>query len=516
MKKIIFAICIALTLTNCSNDFIDKASLTQIAENNFWTSESDAFLALNAVYSTLQSRSMYGGNLNGWQGFPCFDGLGDNSFNNFKWEGLGNFMEGNVDPSNGPIEAIWNDLFQGISRVNSVIKNVNEISEDLIPLETKNELLGQAYFLRALFYFNASVYFEDVPLITAPQTLQEAFVPKNTFAEITEQVREDLKLAVDFLPVTQPNDLYGYATKGAALGLFARVQLYNKQYDGEFGVLALTEQAMGLGYSLHPNYAELFTPDNETSSEVVFSIRFLRGDDTGNGEIFSGTFNGFPKGDVRPMPNMGDAYYCIDGLAITESPLYNPAVKGANRDPRATASIYYDVGEVYLTEPLRTFRANGPTRLGQKKYIRTGPDSEGNAVFGEGSQDFYVIRYADILLMRAEAMAETGDVAGATALVNQIRARVNMPTVENVEGAVDQQEMINIVRHERRVEFAFEGLRFMDLKRWDEIEEAFNRAIADPVGPYNPLYRGGKSEVFPIPQSEIDVNPNLIQHPDWQ
>ncbi len=112
-------------------------------------------------------------------------------------------------------------------------------------------------------------------------------------------------------------------------------------------------------------------------------------------------------------------------------------------------------------------------------------------------------------------MAETGDVAGATAFVNQIRARVNMPSVESVEGAVGQQEMINIVRHERRVELAFEGLRFMDLKRWDEIEEAFNRAIADPVGPYNPLYRGGKSEVFPIPQSEIDVNPNLIQHPDW-
>jgi len=110
MKKIIIAISIALTLTNCNDDFIDKASLTQIAENNFWTSESDAFLALNAVYSTLQSRTMYGGNLNGFQGFPGFDGLGDNAFNNFKWEGPGNFMEGRVDPANGPILSIWNDL----------------------------------------------------------------------------------------------------------------------------------------------------------------------------------------------------------------------------------------------------------------------------------------------------------------------------------------------------------------------------------------------------------------------
>ena len=150
-----------------------------------------------------------------------------------------------------------------------------------------------------------------------------------------------------------------------------------------------------------------------------------------------------------------------------------------------------------------------------RKYIRRGPDAEGNGSASDGSQDFYVIRYADILLMRAEAMAETGDISGATALVNQVRARVDMPSVESVEGTVGQQQMIDIVRHERRVELALEGLRFMDLKRWGEIEDAFNRAIADPVGPYNPQYLGERSEVFPIPQDEIDVNPNLVQHPAY-
>lgn len=100
-------------------------------------------------------------------------------------------------------------------------------------------------------------------------------------------------------------------------------------------------------------------------------------------------------------------------------------------------------------------------------------------------------------------------------MVNEVRARVGMPSVESVEGAVSQAEMIDIVRHERRVELALEGLRFMDLKRWGEIEEAFNRAIADPVGPYNPVFQGRKSEVLPIPQNELDVNPNLVQHPAW-
>tara|TARA_B100000809_G_scaffold193813_2_gene192889 strand:+ start:2814 stop:4364 length:1551 start_codon:yes stop_codon:yes gene_type:complete len=512
--KIVLIICFTLTLTNCSDDFLELSSPTQIAEDNFWQSEADAFLALNGVYSSLQAKSMYGGHLNGYQGFPGFDNFGDNAFNQYKWEGPGIFMEGNLDPSNGPTENIWNDLYRGLARANAVIKNVEIISEDLVPLESKKELLGQAYFLRALFNFNLAVYFEDAPLIIAPQSLDEAFVPKNTYAEITAQVVEDLKLAIVYLPTTQPSELYGYATKGAALGLFARVQLYNKQYDGEFGVLTLTEQTMGLGYSLHPNYAELFTPENEQSSEIVFSIRFLRGDATNNGETFSGTFAGSPKVDQRPMPNLANDYYCIDGLPITTSPLFNAAAERENRDPRATGTIYF-TGDQYFDDPVR-FLSNSPTKYGMKKYIRTSADAEGNREFGEGSQDFYFMRYADILLMRAEAMAETGDVSGATTLVNQIRDRVGMPSVESVEGTVSPNQMIQIVRHERRVEFALEGLRFMDLKRWGTLEDAFNKAIADPVGPYNPIYRGGKSEFFPIPQSEIDVNPQLVQHPDWQ
>lgn len=521
MKKILFALCIILTVTNCNDDFIKRSSLTQIAENNFWQSEQDAFLALNGVYSTLQGKSMYGGHLNGFQGFPGFDNLGDNAFNQYKWEGPGKFMEGNEDPSSKPILNIWNDLYRGIARVNAVIKNVQTISEDLVSAETKKELLGQGYFLRGLFYFNLAVYFEDAPLITEPQTLEDAYVPKNTYAEITAQIVEDLKLAVDYLPTSQPDNLYGYATKGAALGLFARVQLYNHQYDGDYGVLKLTEQAMGLGYSLDQNYSKLFSIAGETSPEIVFSVRFLRGAGTNNGETFSGTYANTPKIDQRPMPNLVNDYYCIDGLPVTSSPLFNPADQRQNRDPRALATIYFKGDEYYRDETgnqpvIKIFTGGLPTGYGMRKYIRTGPDADGNASYGEGSQDFYVIRYADILLMRAEAMAETGDVPGATALVNQIRDRVGMPKVEAVEGAVGQQEMIDIVRHERRVELALEGLRFMDLKRWGEIENAFNRAIADPVGPYNPQYLGGKSEVFPIPQAEIDVNPNLVQNPVWQ
>jgi starch-binding outer membrane protein, SusD/RagB family len=122
-----------------------------------------------------------------------------------------------------------------------------------------------------------------------------------------------------------------------------------------------------------------------------------------------------------------------------------------------------------------------------------------------------------VLLMRAEALIEAGRQAEAYPLINQVRARVGMPTVENAEGAgLSQDQMRTVVRHERRIELAFEGLRFFDLKRWGDIPGAYQRSIDDKVAGYNPAYRNRKSEVFPIPQKEVDVNKNLVQNPAWQ
>jgi hypothetical protein len=128
-----------------------------------------------------------------------------------------------------------------------------------------------------------------------------------------------------------------------------------------------------------------------------------------------------------------------------------------------------------------------------------------------------VIRYADVLLMRAEALAELGRQDEAYPLVNQVRARVSMPTVEQVEGTgLTQAQMIEVIRHERRVELAFEGLRFFDLKRWGQMPNAFQRIIADGTPGYAPVYLQGRSESLPIPLRELDVNKNLTQNTAWQ
>lgn len=358
------------------------------------------------------------------------------------------------------------------------------------------------------------MYFEDVPLILKTQSVEESYVPKNTYQEISTQIIRDLDSAVKMLPNTYPSAQYGYATKGAALGLLARFHLYNKNYQG---VLDATTPLLGLGDSLNSSYGQLFTEQGELSREILFSVRFNQ-DVSNNGETFSGTFLGQPKINQNPMSNLVRDYYCTDGKPITSSPLYNNNIPKANRDPRLLASVYFS-GDVWLTDLNRVFTAGTPTKFGLKKYARTSSvSSTGNQAFNPGGQDFIVIRYADVLLMRAEALIESNQIGNEVySLINQVRARSSMPSIESVEGAgLGQATLRNIVRHERRVELAFEGLRYYDLKRWGAVEEAFTKAKSDNIPNYMVIYLGEKSKVFPIPLAEINVNANLVQHPAWQ
>lgn len=511
MKKIIF-ISLVLALTGCSKDFLEKNSLTQLGEANFWKTEQDAILGINGIYDVLQDRILYSGNLNGTAGLPMYDTFGDNAYNAYRFEGPGNFMVANIDPSNALFSSLWTSLYRGIGRANVALENIEKIPSSAISDASKKALIGQALFLRSLFYMHLAVYFKDVPLVLEVQTLEEAYVSKNTYQEVSDQIIKDLKDAVDRLPVSYPAAQYGYATKGAALGLLARFYLYNKNYQG---VMETTEAILGLGYSLNPNYSQLFTEQGEFSKEIIFSVRFLQ-DVTANTENFSSTFLAQPKVDQQPMLNLVRDYYCTDGKPITSSPLYNATTPKANRDPRLAATIYFR-NDVFLTDINRVFTGNTATTYGQKKYIRTGASVTGIAVFNPGGQDFIVLRYADVLLMRAEAMVELNQLTGVYALVNQVRARVSMPTVEVAEGTgLTQAALRNIVRHERRVELALEGLRFFDLKRWGTMQQAFDRVIADKVPGYPAVYRAAKSEIFPIPLSELNANANLVQNPDWQ
>lgn len=511
MKKILLLLPLLL-LFSCNEDFLDRGSLTQLAERSFWQNEKDAQLGINGVYEALQSRVLYSGNLNGTAGLPQHDSFADNTFNNYKFEGPGNFVEARVDPSTSFFNEFWTANYRGIARANTAITNIERIPEANISAGNKTLYLGQARFLRGLFYMNLAIHFEDVPLILKVQSLEEAYVPKNTYKEVSDQIITDLKFASESLPATYPASLYGYATKGAALSLLARFQLYNKNYQE---VVALTSQILTLGYSLNSSYEQLFTLAGENSKEIIFAVRFVQ-DQSDNGETFSATFTGIPKVNLQPMRNLVNDYYATDGLPITKSPLYKAATPKENRDPRLAASVYFR-NDIFLTDLNRPFTGNTATTFGLKKYVRSSASASGIGVGSPGGQDFYVMRYADVLLMRAEALVETNQLTEVYALVNQVRARAKMPRVDDVEKTgLTQAQLRDIVRHERRIELAFEGLRFFDVKRWGEVEAAYKRAASDNVAAYKPVYRGRQSEVFPIPQSEIDANKSLVQNPVWK
>jgi hypothetical protein len=272
---------------------------------------------------------------------------------------------------------------------------------------------------------------------------------------------------------------------------------------------------LSLGYSLNSSYSDLFTQNGEYSKEIVFSVRFVQ-NASQNGELFSGTYAGIPKVDEQPMPNLVKDYYCTDGLPITKSPLYSATNEKAKRDPRLSATVYFK-NDTFLIDTKTIFKGNTATTYGLKKYLRNAASSTGIAIFSPGGQDFIVLRYADVLLMRAEALVELNQLPEVYTLVDQVRARVNMPKVEAVEGTgLSQDALRQIVRHERRVELACEGLRFFDLKRWGLVQQSFQTALNDKVAGYAPSYSGPKSSIFPIPQSELDANSSLVQNPVWQ
>ncbi len=502
---------------SCSNEFLDKPSLTAIPETKFWKTEADAFLALNGIYTVLQDQPMYGGTLNvtGNTGLAQYDAFGDNAFNVWGYEGAGNYVQGNADPNYPLFLNKWNSCYRGIGRANEFIEKVQEIPSANLSDAKKAALLGQAYFLRALFYMELAIYYEEVPLILKFQKLEESYVPKNTYAELRDQIVIDLDAAIDALPVTYPTSQYGYATKNAARGLLARFQLYNKNYQA---VVDLTTPMLG-AFTLESNYSTLFTEAGESSKEIVFSVRFAVGIDN-NGEFFSATYApATPKVSLRPMKNAVQSFYGIDGKPI---PRTNPAsLVKANRDPRLAASVYFNGDEwnFDVVPPVKFISSTSPTGYGLKKYLRTKVGTDLSPVFGKGAQDFLAIRYADILLMRAEALVELDQKTEVYTLVNQVRQRasVNMPKIENAEGINrTQSQLRDIVRQERRVELMFEGLRFFDLKRWGGLQVAYLRMQADAASGYVPIYRGKRSETFAIPQTEIDVNPNLVQNPAWQ
>jgi hypothetical protein len=510
MKRYILTLFIVVGfVSSCSEDFLNRTSPNSLADDNFWNNESDAHLALMGCYDALQSQWIYDSDPWGG-GVVRTDYISDNGYTNWQWMSGATIAQGNHTATEWMVGSFWNDAYQAIVRCNNLISKVPEIQD--MDQDVADRMMAEAKVIRASIYNLLTLTYQDVPLITEPQLVEEAMVPKDDQQTIVNFIIDDVKAAIPNLPASVPGSEWGRITEGAARAMLTRIYFWHEFYTE---AASEAEKVMGLGYSLFQDYSTLFTPANEQNNEIIFSVIFDRIlDDGSNMAGYWG--NGFVNYQ-RPLPNLVDEFYCTDGLPISQSPLYNPDSKSENRDPRFSATLVSN-GDLWRGAPV----SGQPT-----EYMRKWTEEDNDENHFDSPQDFYVIRYADVLLMRAEALVRSGSYSEGevVALVNQVRERVNMPRVEDAEGTgLSESELLDIVMHERRVELAFEGIRYFELMGRNEMKQAYDDYMNGEVqymrdngfpNVRDRNFQDPKHRKWPLPQSEVDVNDALEQHSEW-
>lgn len=511
----------------CTDDFLDKQQLNSLAAENFWTTEKDATMGVMGCYDMLQSTFIYNGDHVGCNFGNHLDGLTDNAVYRWTWQWWEGYSRNIVSSTNWFFEMQWITTYQAIARCNEAITRISDMTEEQINADASKRLLAEAKFIRALMYSNLVSGWHDVPLVTEIQ-LPTNEPAKSDRASIVGFIQDDLLACVNDLPESITSDEWGRVGQGAAYTLLAKLNLFNINNGGTYEKAAeYAENAMGFSYSLFNDYEKLFKDYNEINDEVVFPVVFVRGSDDSGSNFVGSWAPAVGNYWMYPLTNLTDEYYCTDGKPIkdpatgTMNPLYNPNNIWENRDPRLVATIVGQ-GALWNGRPITAADMGAePTGLAFRKWREEAGHLEDRF---DSPQDFYIFRYAHVLLMRAEALIMSGQHthSDVNMAINTLRSRVGMPSVEDAEaaeGALTRQEYIDLIRHEWRVETAFEGWRYFNLVRWGQLEEAYKRVneIDHPKFPSAVLQKvyAPRLESFPIPQTDLDNNSNLVQNPLW-
>lgn len=510
-KSIIITVFIVALVSSCKRDF-DEANPNQPTIASFWVTSEDAIKGINAVYSTFHrgyagySRAMY------------FHGMlkGDEGFGSGGDGGLNTLMSFSMNDANFGLTAdTWSNMYQGIYRANQVIAYVPGITMDE---SLKKRVVAEAKFLRGLFYFNLTLYFGRPPLILEPS--QPGLQPRNaTTEEAWAHVIKDFTEAAVDLPTTYGSTDLGRATRGAAYAFIGKAYLQQKKYQQAADAFAWLITGPGASlYDLMPNYRDNFMITTENNKESVFEIQFaLRDDENSDDDTNEG---------VRPNPGASIAKFYApgggpgfqDGAArrwvVDEFHKERTALN--TRDPRLEWTFLYDSTDVRGPNFTMIYGQTHASRYGtggdsRKVWYRKLLNDHWRDFESFNSPNNYrMIRFADVLLMYAEALNGLGQTAAAYQYVDRVRVRSGMRTLTSAMPGLSQAAFLNQLKHERIVELSGEGWRFADLARWGDLSPAL--ASRDPEFTN---FVVGKHELYPIPQSDIDLNPNLTQNPGY-
>lgn len=483
-----------LCLQSCKKDLLDVAPPDRLSTGVFWQSESDADLALTGLYNYLYSSG--GGYATSQFTMIAWDNFSDDSYGQYNYGGGTSALRSGITPSSGDfVYNYYGNSYRAIAAINTFLVNV----EKVLTGDKLAKYKGEAYFLRAFNYFWLAQLYGNVPIVKEDPfaTDYKTGLAKSTREEVLQFVEEDLDAAIAALP----NEVYasGHAVKATAQGYKVRALLFEKKY-AEAAALAREIIDDNL-YALNSDYsANFYKPGQNSSKEIMFSVKFL-------------------------LPNIQHQDVALavhvqrwKGELGTQD-LINEYEAG---DPRKTLTFFFAgdtkdqgwpfTGDLAVATPGKDSWIEGYYAV--KKWLTPGMVNPDYGALDDN--DFVLLRFADIKLMYAEAQNEAAGPDGSVyQQVNEVRARpgVNMAPLPP---GLSQSDMRDRIRHERRVEFAMEGLRYFDLRRWGIATQKLNGFVPNPLAPTVTTKYEDKYEYWPIPQTEIDRNGGvLLQNPGY-
>jgi starch-binding outer membrane protein, SusD/RagB family len=524
IRKVAIGLLLFSTATSCVD--LDIKPYDRLSDIQYWEKEDAALLALNNCYANLTNiyEILYS------------DAMSDNAYCKVQAynQAIGN---GSHASDNSYVLSIWSTKYAGIRACNILLDNIDKATG--LSSEAKNRYKSEAQVIRAFFYFELYSKFGDIPYFTSTITLEESqTIQRTSKSTIVENLLTELGTIIDnnYLPESYSGVDKGRVTRYAAMALKARVLLFEGRYAE-----VKTETAKILDkFTLYPSYEGLFYASNEGNLEIILDVQYMLNtrEHRIQYEFLPPSLGGYAQ--LAPLQELVDSYIATDGKPISTSADYSASQPFLNRDPRLAATIVYN-GNSYLKADgslvvINTSRNSSPDGYGYSSdctptgyYFKKYWDKDHRESLNSGL-NVILIRYADVLLMHAEAAAETGTLDEATwnKTIKSLRQRagfskataLNFPSVSNAE-------LVEIVRRERRSELAFEGLRHKDIMRWEIAETVLNGYChglytGDAIGTDNGFVRvenrnfdKTKHYLLPIPRNERDLNSNLTQNPNW-
>lgn len=528
MKKIKYLItCLIAVFILAGCNGMDNEPTNSYTNKSFWTSIDKAQYMLNMAYNQLYSAGKM------WQD----EALSDNVFQGRGFTDQRTIRNGIADPATSIFANEWSNLYGGIKTTHVILENIDNLDA---PEAVKNNMKAQARFIRASLFFRLTNFYGDIPFFTKDITLEEAnTISRTPRAKVIEFIHQELDDILQYLPTRDQlsAEENGKITQAAALMLQARVYLYDNDWAN---VEKYTGQIMDGShgtYKLFHNFSGLFESENEYNAEVIMDCAYVPSTRTwGEMNDMAPLSKDARVISTAPTQELVDNFITLDGDPISSSKTYNEARPYVNRDPRLTGTVIYDgydwsgnikdgsVGEIIYTNPKKNTPDGYKGLTGNSSatgyYVRKYYDKHHEAGMASGL-NIITMRYADVLLMYAEAMNEQGkmtaEVWNKTIRPIRERAGFTKPKALNFPAEQSQEEMRQTLRVERRSELALEGLRWFDIKRWKAGTEYLNGYMHGArYGTNNTYIRldnyqflDARDYLWSVPQSQMDINPNL-------